>query len=268
MNATVPTWQSLVYHLLRITPLAAAALVLQLGTLSQDAAIRSAELLIAAVVILLLWNLAEGALILWYRASREKSDKTRGYGIVAVLLSLVTLFVLPLYRAKCSQTAFVMLLTVLALRGVARSAWEQDKAQTALPAIWTSHSLLAALSFLTFTDSLEWQALVVSASVGAALTACEVAWNRRCFSDLTHSRFMLPILRVLLFFGPISLATLALMGQLNKLYGLVLVSLVWSQRAARTMTNARSVAGLRFPPAAGFYALFVGIIAGCTFYLR
>jgi hypothetical protein len=219
-------------------------------------------------VILFLWNLAEGALMLWHRASLEKSEKTRGYGFVAALLSLITLFVLPLYRAKCSQPAFIVLLTTLALRGVARSAWQQDKPHTALPAIFTSHSLLAALSFLIVKDSLEWQAVVVSVSVGAALTACEVAWNRLCLLDPSYMRWLLPSLRVLFFFGPVSVATLALMGQLNKLYGLVLVALVWSQRASRTITEARSLKPIGFLGAAGFYAAFIGIIAGCTYYLR
>jgi hypothetical protein len=268
MKVTQPTSHNLVYHLLRFTPLGAAPLILQLTGLPQDTAIRATELIVAALVILFLWNLTEGTLMLWYRANLEKSDKTRGYGIVAALLSLVTLFVLPLYRSKCSQGAFIVLLTTLALRGVARSAWQQDKPHVAIPTIWASHSLLAALSFLTVQDSLQWQAVVVSLSVGAALTTCEVAWNRSCSLEISQMRWLLPTLRVLFFFGPISLATLALMGQLNKLYGVVLVALVWSQRASRAITAARSLSPLSLLGAAGFYATFIGIIAGCTYYLR
>lgn len=268
MKSTVSTWHNLVYHLLRLTPLGAALLILRLDNLHPEAAIQAAELLVSALAILILWNLAEGALMLWYRASLEKSEKTRGYGFVAALLSLVTLFVLPLYRAKCSQAAFVILLTTLAFRGVARSAWQQEKPHTAIPAIFASHTLLAALSFLSMKESLEWQALVVSVSIGAALTSCEVAWNRACSIGASQMRWLLPILRVLFFLGPVALATLALMGQLDRVYGFVIITLVWSQHASRNITTSRSLIPLGFVGAAGFYAAFIGILVLLTYYVR
>jgi hypothetical protein len=267
MNVSVPTWHSILYHFLRFTPLLAAPAVLNLHGIAPDTAFHVVEQIITIVVILMLWNLSEGALILWFQAARQKSEKARGYGLVAAIIALITLMVLPLYRAKCSQTAFVLLLTTLAMRGVARSAWEQQRAVTALPASAAGHILLSLLSFLTFKESLPWQSTVVAVSIGSALTTCELGWNRFSCGALFRIRGILPALRVLFFLGPVCIATLAFMGQLSQLYLLVLICLVWSQRAAQRITAQRSLEVMTFPASAGSYIFFMGMIAACTAFL-
>jgi hypothetical protein len=219
------------------------------------------------LAILILWNMAEGAFILYYREAAAKGEKTRGFGVVTLGLAGLTLVVLPLLRSKISQPVFVMTLAVLALRGIARSWWEQQKTVPATIATWLSHSLLALVSFAIIHEPLAWQSVVVSFALGSALTPIDMGWHNRAFFETTQPSRQPAALRVLLFSGPVGLATLALAGHLPQHYLTLWLILVIAHKVAQKPSQSGSLTQLSFRAAAFFYLAFIGALYACKAYV-
>jgi hypothetical protein len=234
--------------------------------LTEESATKAATRIFVLLAILALWNMSEGAFILYYREARAKSEKARGFGVVTLALAALTLLTLPLLRTKVSQPVFVIALAALALRGVARSWWEQDKALPATAATWFGHSLLALLSFALIQEPILWQSVVVSFALGSALTPADMAWHKSSLLEAPHHRQLSAALRVLLFSGPVCLATLALAGHLPQRYLAIWITLFIAHKIANGASSSGALDQLSFRGATLFYAAVLGTLYLCNAY--
>ncbi len=266
MKPSRPTWESLLYVTIRLSPLFASLLFMDLTQLTAESAIKAATRTLIVLAILVFWNMAEGAFILYYREAQAKSEKARGFGLVALGLGVLTLLALPMLRTKVSQPVFVIALAVLALRGVSRSSWEQGKTPLATIATVLGHSLLALLSFALIQEPISWQSVVVSCALGSALTPADMGWYKDAFVGAPQPRLLSALLRVLLFIGPVSIATLTLAGQLPRHYLVMWATLLLAHKVGQKASQNQSMAQLSFRAASGFYLVVVATLYVCNAY--
>jgi hypothetical protein len=259
---------SLLFNLIRVSPLATAAM---LGALSAFTDVEQSEaaigrLLVLSVVVVV-WSMAESTILLWHRVKQRGGGASRGYGFVAFLLGAALLGVLNIFRARSSQSLFLVTLAMISVRGMSRAGWEQGRPRVAFGGAIIGASLLSLLSFLTVSPDINWQKIAFSVAVGSAVAAVEAAWFGTALKQATETPWAIPLFRLVLFMGPVIVATMALAGYLPIPYGAVYILIPF---AARIMKRA-SESGINltscYRATAGVYGGFVGIIIACLLYM-
>jgi hypothetical protein len=74
------------------------------------------------------------------------------------------------------------------------------------------------------------------------------------------------LLRVLLFIGPVSIATLTLAGQLPRHYLVMWATLLLAHKVGQKASQNQSMAQLSFRAASGFYLVVVATLYVCNAY--
>ncbi len=248
--------------LVRLSPAVASLLIV---TLPNDPAVASllVSRLLALVAVIGAWNLTEGAFMVYLRKRENRTEESRGYLIVTLLCGACVLALFAVFRDRASQPLFLVLLSVLSLRGMSRTAWDQKRLRLAVATTFGAHTLLALLSLLCLLDLFRWQEVCVAVAVGCAATAVELAQHREPLSRPEAAWLSAPLYRVSLVAGPLIVATLALMGQLRAQYVLEYAALgaammVVQDLRRRSLPLPRGVGG-----SCGVYGLFVAIMLAC-----
>jgi len=220
---------------------------------------------IRAFSALVVWNMSEGVFMLWVREKNAGSSKSRGYGIVAIILGLLVLVVLQAFRAQGTQSQFLVLLAALALRGMSRGSWEQGRPHVAALASPLAHTLLAGLSFLIIFGSLSWQSAVLSLGLGLFTSAIETTWHSASFHG-SYRSWVQPLYRFSIVFPSVAVASLSLIGQLPLSYSISLVPLPWCTRYTWNQGQSKEISNQRFLQLAAMYGGYVVLAIGAKLY--
>jgi hypothetical protein len=257
------------FELLRFAPLGT---VLLIGALTQHELPREHQELIvhrlvALSALFLTWSMAEGVVMLWYRAKVSGVPTSRGYAFVGFGLGFILLLLLSAYRARVDQVVFILTLGMLSLRGMARTSWEQGRCAVGFATSVVGLALLALVSLFTASPDWHWQKGVTALAIGASVASVEVAWFATPSFVAQAARWLLPAFRVLVFSGPVLIATLALLGALPRQAVSVYLAvplLAWliRQTSKGGTGNGADLTKL-FRATAGVCAGFLAIIAVC-----
>ena len=269
---------SLVFLCLTAVPLFSALGFLDLSNTSFERATLLFERFLRAFIVLLLWSMTEGTAMLWVREKNAGSSRTRGYGAVAIILGLLVLVMLQAFRTKATQPEFLLLLAALALRGMSRGGWEQNRPYLAALTAPAAHTLMALLSFTLITDSFSWQASVISLTVGVFTGAVESTYHAATFNVQTHSskphpqglayqvtsypRWLLPLYRLSIALPAVVVGSLSVFRQLPSTYALILVFVLWSSRFTWNRGRPSHISADRFLHLAAMYTAFMAVIIG------
>jgi uncharacterized membrane protein YfcA len=213
----------------------------------------------------MLWGLVEGLSMLWIKKRNAASADARGYGAVTIIGALLVLGILQAFRSQVSQNHFLLLLTVLALRGMSRSGWEQERPHISLITSILAHSLLAALSLMLALNSLPWPTLIIASSVGSLLGAVEASWYGSAFKG-SGQKWIEPVHRLSLVVAPLAMTTLALLHALPPLYALCFTLTPLAARTARRSSFSSLLTSSELNTIAGTYLVFMAIMAVCRIY--
>jgi hypothetical protein len=205
--------------------------------------------------------MSEGVLMLWVREKNIGSEKTRGYGVVACILGIITLVFLQAFRSQVSQPQFLLLLAALAMRGMSRGGWEQGRPQVSALTAPVSHILLALLSFYMLLEALPWQVILISISVGLLTGAVETTWNASRFNS-SYPAWLLPLYRVSISLPAVIVSSMSLIRQLPPFYIVTVAMLLLSTRFTWNRGNGGDISDSRFLHLAGIYAVFVVLVVG------
>ncbi len=261
------TFQALLYQIIRLSPCFAFSLFGSFPTFTpQDRLTALVSGLLILTVILITWGMAESTVMLWYKAKVEKRPENRGYLVVTLLLAAGMLVLLQFFRARVEQPTFLLVLGSLSLRGMSRSAWEQNRQKLAFTTSFAGAGLLAAASFSLMRDRIPWQGGVLACAFGSMVAAVECTWFARDGLVDSVAKWQTPLFRCALFIGPLAVGTLAFLGQLPLCFAAVYLALPVAARFAKKVTERGFVARVDFQGAAGIYLLFVGIIIACRGY--
>ncbi len=222
-------------------------------------------LVLAAVVIV--WSMAESVLMLWHRSKQKGAAASRGYGFVTVLLGIVLLGLLNIFRARSSQSLFLITLAMLSIRGMSRAGWEQGRPRVAFAGSILGATLLALLSFFAISPEIYWQRIVFSTAMGCAVASVEAAWFGDALAHSKETRWALPLYRIMLLAGPVIVATMALAGYLPSHYAAVYLLVPFAARVVKRASEGGINLTSCYRDAAGVYVGFMGIILGCLFYM-
>lgn len=260
---------SLLFNLIRLSPIATPLILgaVQYETDVQRSQAAVGRLLVLAAIVLV-WSMAESALMLWHRAKQSRSGPSGGYGFVTLLLGVVLLGLLSILRARSSQSLFLLTLAMLSVRGMSRAGWEQGRLRVAFGGAVVGGTLLTLLSLFAFSPDPNWQRLVFSISIGCAVTSIEAAWFGGTVSANRQPRWFLPLYRIVLFAGPVIVATMALAGQLPIQYSAVYLLVPLAARIASLLSQGGTNLTSCYRGAAGVYLGFVGIMLACVGYLN
>ena len=258
-------WESLLFALIRISPIAAPATILPVIPSDPLLADLYIKLVLIFFVLLLTWNMTEGAMILWMRAKDEKSDSAKGLTIVTILCAAVTLAMMQYFRNYTSRGSFIVLLVALSLRGMSRSGWENGRPLVGFLGAFVGNSLLTLTSIMLITNSFDWQSAVCAVAIGSSLATVEASWYADTFAEAVRSRWTLPLYRLALVLGPIIIATMAMANQLPQPYMLTLLAVLAGSRLLRKSEND-SIPRKTLRGAAGIYLLFLAIMTACKLY--
>ena len=199
------------------------------------------DITIRLIALLLFWDLMTSLFFLWLCKRTTQDARASGYGIAVMLLTLCTLFILQACRAQMDEQQFIFLLVAVGFRGMSSSSWENQRGLIGMLASWTSHSLIAVLSFsLFYSSSVPWQIIPLSIGLGALLCSCESSQNRDSING-SQSRWSPPLFRALMVLGPLIIATAALTGFLERAYLIFLVGVYWGAHLGRQSTNERPI---------------------------
>jgi FtsH-binding integral membrane protein len=139
---------TLLFNLIRLSPLATS---IMLGAFSAPTDLESSQAalgrLLVLSVIIIVWSMAESTVMLWHRAKQRQSESSRGYGFVTVLMGIALLALLNVFRARTSQSLFLLTLAMISVRGMSRAGWEQGRPRVAFGAAIAGATLLSVLSF-------------------------------------------------------------------------------------------------------------------------
>ncbi len=257
--------RSFVYTLLRISPAGTALVVLDFYLFGPEEYALIVNRLLRLIAVLVCWNMTEGTVMLWIKARENNSSQRRGYGVVALGLALTTLFVMQAFRAQASQGMFLTLLAILALRGMSRAGWEQNRAHVSVATSTLSHCLLAGLSFALALGEIQAQVICVAIAVGTLLGAVEMTWHADALSQI-HNRWVRPMYRVCLAGAPALIGTLALIGYLERLYLAVYLLLPVAAPVIRRSATDGSISRVYLRRVMLLYLLFIGIMILCRVY--
>ena len=267
MSSKPAIFPSLVYLLLRFTPIVTPLLVLDLRAGPADQYSMYIDTLLRLLIVLVVWSMTESLSMLWIREKNSGSRNARGYGAVTLMSAFLVLAFLQVFRAQSSQNQFLLLLTALGLRGMTRAGWEQGRAYISVITAILAHSLVALLSFILALHSLPWQTLVVSTAVGMLLAAVETAWNSARFQSPAASRpWIMPVLRASIVYAPLAVGSLSLLLALPKIYCATLLLLFPALRVAKLLPTEAAISTGRTVAIAGLYLAFMTIMAICRVY--
>jgi hypothetical protein len=259
---------ALLFHVIRLSPLATPLMLGALSTLtdienSQEALGR----LLVLSVIVIVWGMAESSIMLWHRAKQRQAESSRGYGFVTLLLGIVLLGLLNIFRARSSQSLFLLTLAMISVRGMSRAGWEQGRPRVAFTAAIAGAILLTLLAFFAVSPDFYWEKIAFATAIGCAAASVEATWFGDALRASTETRWALPLYRLVLLAGPVIVATMALAGYLPRCYTAVYILVPF---AARVITRA-SGSGINltscYRATAGVYAGFMGIITACLLYM-
>lgn len=269
MIAPRALWESVLYALIRLSPIIAPATILPV--LSNDPLF--SDLLVkrwlTLLAILILWNMTEGAAILWMKAKNEASERTKGYLIVTILCGALTVGVLQYGRTLSSQGIFLLVLATLSIRGMSRSGWENGRPLAGFLGAILGNSLLTLISILSLTSllsvapSLDWQSATVALAIGSSIAAVEASWHASAFSTESLTRWALPLYRITLCLGPIIVATMGMTNQIPLSYALTSIVLLTATRTLNAANTRNAIPSKILRGAGGIYLLFVTIMMVC-----
>lgn len=267
MNTSRGILLTTLFVLLRLTPIGAALTIITgTATLPPDRIAEIADLMVRLTLALIAWSMSEGTLMLWFRERASGSQVARGYGFVAIFFAVLVALTLLIFRAQCSQTAFLVLLGALSLRGITRASWEQGRPLTAVFTCIGAHTVLAALSFmLVLNDHLPWEGGIISLAIGTLVGAVEITWYADTLESI-RNRWLLPVYRISLGLAPILIGMLALLGRLPQLYLAVYLIFVLTVKTLKQIRLDGRISAQRFGSVATIYVVFVGILIACRIY--
>lgn len=261
--AGIPT--TILFFVIRLVPLFSSLGFVVLADIPFERTTLLIDRFLRAFIVLLVWSIAEGVLMLWVREKNAGSQRTRGYGAVACILGIIVLVMLQAFRGQATQSQFLILLAVLAIRGMSRSSWEQGRPKVAAITAPLSHVLLSFLSFLMMLDILSWQAAVVGLAVGALTGAVDTTWHASKFRG-DYPDWLLPLYRLSISFPAVAISSLSLIQQLPSSYIINLSFLILSTRYTWNQGKPTDISNNRFIPLAGLYILFIGLVVGALIY--
>lgn len=271
MTAPRSLRESALFSLLRLSPIIAPAAIIPVLTdnLSlNDLVLKRA---LALVATLLLWNMTEGAAILWMKARTDASERVKGYLLVTILCGVLTVAVLQYGRTLSSQGIFLLTLATLSVRGMSRSGWEHGRPLAGFLGAMLGHSLLALASLLSITSlrltapSLDWQSVAVALAIGSSVSAIEASWYGKTFSREDLTRWALPLYRVNLCLGPIIIATMGMTNQIPLSYALTSVVVLVATRNLHAANTRGEIPTNLARGAGGIYALFLASMLTCKY---
>ena len=256
-------WEPPLFAFLRLSPLVAPAVIVSIIPDDPILASLFIQVSLIALVLVVAWNMVEGAMILYLKAKASQSAQTNGYLIVSILCGILTLIMLQYFRSYVTQSVFLLMLASLSLRGMARSGWENGRPTVAFLAAIGGHSLLSLTTFLAALSALTWQSAICSLAIGLSLGAVEASWYSAAFAALQSSRVVVPLYRIAVCGGPIMIATMALAYQLSPIYVITYFTLVAARRVVMRATSPKTIPCETLKGAAGIYILFLTMMTAC-----
>lgn len=265
MKKTRSFWESLLYSLIRTSPIAAPATLLPVIPSDPLLADLYIKQLLIFLILLITWNMTEGSMILWMRAKSEKSDSAKGLTIVTILCAIMALGMLQFFRNYTTRGIFIVLLVTLSLRGMSRSAWENGRPLVGFVGAIAGNSLLTLTAIMSVTNSFDWQSAVCAIAIGTSIAAVEASWYTDTFTAVGRAKWPLPLYRVSLVLGPVIISTMGMANQLQQSYILtLLVALAANRLLQKSETDTIPRGTLR--GAGGVYLLFLAVMAACKAY--
>ncbi len=259
---------ALLFNLIRLSPLATSVM---LGALSAPSDIEGSQAalhrLLVLSVIVLVWSMAESTVMLWHRAKQRQTGSARGYGFVTLLVGIVLLGLLNIFRARTSQSLFLLTLAMISIRGMSRAGWEQGRPRVAFGAAIAGSTLLALLSFFTVSPDFYWEKIAFATAIGCAAASVEATWFGEALKAPTEARWAVPFYRIVLLAGPVIVATMALAGYLPKHYAAVYALVPFAARIIKRASQSGINLTSCYRASAGVYMGFVGIITACLLYM-
>jgi hypothetical protein len=271
MTAPRALWESVIFSLIRFSPIVAPATIITVLTDNlplNDLALKRA---LAIVATLILWNMTEGAAILWMKARSQASDRTKGLLFVTILCGVLTVAVLQYGRTLSSQGIFLLLLATLSVRGMSRSGWENGRPLAGFIGAILGNSLLTLTSLISITSlrstssTLDWQTVAVAVAIGSSIGAVEASWYAKVFTKVSLIRWALPLYRVSLCLGPIIIATMGMTNQIPLSYALTSIVLLVATRTLTTANAQSAIPHRMIRGSAGIYLLFLTIMVVCKY---
>jgi hypothetical protein len=256
---------SLLFSLIRLSPIVAPAAIVP--------AIPEAPLLaetlikqwIALFFVLVTWNMAEGSAMLWMRAKSEASEKTRTYLLVTIIFSALTVGLLQYLRMLSHQGVFLLVLATLSLRGMSRTGWEHGRPLAGFLGAILGNSLIALISLLFIAPLFYWQSAVTAFAIGIAVSSVEASWYADSFSTIS-ARWSLPLFRLSLCLGPVSITTMSMTNQIPPSYLLSVLTVLAASRVIKRIPNDGRIPNTFLTGAAGIYLIFLTILSLCRAY--
>ena len=264
-------WESLLFALIRLSPLIAPATIVPLPLNDAVATDLLFKRWLTLLVILVLWNMTEGAAILWMKARSNASERAKGYLIVTILCGVTTVAVLQYGRTLTSQGIFLLVLATLSVRGMSRSGWENGRPLAGFLGAILGNSLIALISLrsivslLSVAPALDWQSLVVAVAIGSSVSAVEASWYAHLFSREELTRWALALYRVTLCLGPIVIATMGMTNQIPLSYALTSMVVLVATRTLNSVNTRNEIPSRLVRGAGGIYLLFVASMMLCKY---
>ena len=258
-------WAGFLFSTIRLSPIIAPAAIIP--SLSEAPAI--AELLVkqwlALLVVIVTWNMTEGAALLWMNAKREASNKTRSYLLVSMICGALSIGFLQYLRTLSSEGIFILTLTILSIRGMSRTGWGNNRPRAGFAGAIVGHSLLALVSFLFITAHLDWQSATCALAIGTSISAVEASWFSTSFSP-DSMRWALPLFRLTLCAGPVIIATMGMSNQLPQLYVLTTLSVLLASKTIKKSRTSQAIPTTLLRGPAGICLAFLAIMTLCRAY--
>jgi len=271
MTAPRALWESVLFALIRLSPIVAPAAIIPLPLNAPTATDLLFKRWLTLLVILVLWNMTEGAAILWMKAKSQASDRTRGYLIVTILCGVTTVAVLQYGRSLTSQGVFLLTLAALSVRGMSRSGWENGRPLAGFFGAIVGNSLLnlvalvSLTSLLSLSAGIDWHTVAVALSIGSSVAAVEASWYANAFSKEALTRWALPLYRVTLCLGPIIIATMGMTNQIPLPYALTSVVVLVATRTLNSTNSRGAIPSKLVRGAGGIYVLFLASMLICKY---
>lgn len=229
------------YRIFRYTSAWAGLFFLELPAAHPSQANQIIDITTRLLAALLFWDLMTSLFFLWLRKRTAQDASANGYGVAAMLLTLCTLFTLQACRAQMDHEQFLLLLGALGFRGMSSSSWVNNRGLIGMLASFTSHSLIAFLSFsLFYISGVPWQVIPLSIGFGGLLCSCESFRNGASINE-SPSRLSPPLFRIFTVLGPLIVTTAALVGFLERAYIVFLVGVFWGAHLGKQSTNQQPI---------------------------
>ena len=271
MTAPRALWESVTFSLIRLSPIVAPAAIISLPLNAPTATDLLFKRWLTLLVILVLWNMTEGAAILWMNAKSHGSERPTGYLIVTILCGVAAVAVLQYGRNLTSQGTFLLTLAALSVRGMSRSGWEHGRPLAGFFGAIVGNSLLNLIALVSLTSllslpaPLDWHSVAVALSIGSSVAAVEASWYANAFSKEALTRWALPLYRVTLCLGPIIIATMGMTNQIPLSYALTSVVVIVATRTLNATNTRGEISSKLIRGAGGIYVLFLASMLICKY---